>query len=301
MGKRKKQKVSIQASIAEKLLWTFQVKKDFESVERANEYLEKRFDKNSKEVKAPKMKYNPKHFDNNDLSVYVYNHFNKGNQVIIYFHGGSYNSGPIRYHFKFLEKLHKKTKMPIILPIYPKAPNHTYLEAYDKLTLAYEEVLTLNYEEIVFMGDSAGGGLALGFYQKLVKDQKRLPKKLILLSPWVDITMDNPEIDLLENLDPLISKIGLKEMGKAWAGTTSLKDPLLSPTFGNLKSFPETTIFVGTHEIFLPDIRLFKDKLLKQNIKVNYFEYYKMNHVFLLYPIPEARKALRQIANILKP
>lgn len=298
--KTKPPKVSLQAAIASKLLWTLQVKKDFESVERTNDYLEKRAEKNNEFIKAPRMKYAPKYFDNELLPLYVFNHFDKSEKVIVYFHGGAYNSSPLGFHFKFVEKIHKKTKMPVLMPLYPLAPNYTYKDAYEQLDSFYEAILSLNYEEIIFIGDSAGGGLAAGLFDKIASQGLKLPSKLVLLSPWVDITMDNPEIDLLEHVDPLISKVGLKEMGKVWAGNTDTTSPLLSPTFGNLSNYPETTIFVGTYEIFLPDIRLFKDKLLKQGVKVNYFEYFKMHHDFLLYPIPEAKKAIKQVVNILK-
>lgn len=297
MGKKK---ASIRAKLAEGLLWSLNVKKDFETEENATNYLEKQYDKNTHDIRVSRLKISPAHFVRDNLEVFVFNKYTKGNKIIVYFHGGAYNSGPLSFHFKYLETLRKKTKVPIVLPIYPKAPNYTYLDAYNVLENAYEDILKLNYDEIIFMGDSAGGGLAVGMYQKLKADKKYLPNKLILFSPWIDLTMENPLIDSLESLDPMISKVGLRAMAEYWADGTDLNNYLLSPTNGNLKDLPETTIFVGTHEIFLPDIRAFKDKLTKNNTRLNYYEYYGLNHVFVLYPIPEAKKALQRVISKIK-
>lgn len=297
MGKKK---ASIRAKLAEGLLWSLNVKKDFQTEENATKYLEKQYDKNTHDIRVPRLKNPPAHFIRDNFEVFVFNKYTKGDKVIVYFHGGAYNSGPLSFHFKYLETLHKKTKVPIILPIYPKAPNYTYLDAYRVLENAYIDILKLNYSEIIFMGDSAGGGLAVGMYQKLKADKMYLPNKLILFSPWLDLTMENPLIDSLESLDPMISKIGLRAMAEYWANGSDLTNYLLSPTFGSLNKLPETTIFVGTHEIFLPDIRDFKDKLINNKVKVNYYEYYGLNHVFVLYPIPEAKKALKTVISKIK-
>ena len=52
---------------------------------------------------------------------------------------------------------------------------------------------------------------------------------------------------------------------------------------------------MGTHEIFLPDIRDFISKLKANKVKTNYYEFIGQNHVFLLYPIPEAKLAFKKV------
>ena len=292
----KETKASIRAKLAQSLLWSLKVKNTFVTEENAKKYLRKRYDKNNRDIRLPRMKNPPSHYVREGLEVFVYNKYTKGDKVIVYFHGGAYNTGPMSFHFKHLEKLHQKTKVPIIMPIYPKAPNYVYLDAYRVLEEAYSDIIKLNYNDIIFMGDSAGGGLAVGMYQKLKLDNSlHLPKQLILYSPWVDLTMNNPLIDEYEQLDPMLSKVGLKEMADYWANGDDLNNYLLSPTNGDLKNIPELTIFVGTHEIFLPDIRDFNSKLKANKVKTNYYEFIGQNHVFLLYPIPEAKLAFKKV------
>lgn len=102
--------------------------------------------------------------------------------------------------------------------------------------------------------------------------------------------MKNPDASALERKDPMLGIYGLIEMGKAYAGDTNPNDYLLSPINGEINGLGEITLFVGTHEVFLPDARKFRDRLKAGEVKINYFEYPKMNHIFVLYPIPEAKK-----------
>lgn len=111
--------------------------------------------------------------------------------------------------------------------------------------------------------------------------------------------MKNPDINYLEEKDPQLSVIALKEMGKLWANGDNLKNPLISPLYGDVSVLKNITLFVGTHEILLPDCRLFKNKCKRNKININYYEYKKMNHVFLLQPIPEAKKAFEEIITII--
>ena len=60
------------------------------------------------------------------------------------------------------------------------------------------------------------------------------------------------------------------------------------------------TVYYGTHENLLPDARIFKAKCEKAGAALDYREYENMNHVFVVYPIPEAAKAQKEIIEILK-
>ena len=95
------------------------------------------------------------------------------------------------------------------------------------------------------MGDSAGGGLALAFCEYLAVNDLPQPENLILMSPWIDISMSG-DYDEVE-FDPIGGVDALREMGKAWAGDLDLKDYRVSPMFGDVSKLQKTTIFVGTH------------------------------------------------------
>ena len=220
---------------------------------------------------------------------------------IFYLHGGAYVEQPYLMHWHLLDRLVKQANAQVIVPLYPKAPVHHHQESFDKLLLLYIDLLkTSEPQHLICMGDSAGGGLALAFSQLLAQQHISQPKNLILLSPWLDLSMENPEIQALEKKDPLLQKEYLIAMGKAWAGETDMHDPLLSPIYGNLRGLPKTSLFIGTHELFLADARKFRAQALSRGVTIDYHEYPKMNHDFLLFPIPEAKKALQEIVEIIE-
>lgn len=220
---------------------------------------------------------------------------------ILYFHGGAYVNQPVYWHWRFLDKVATETKATILVPLYPKAPGHHYEEAFQNVLPIYERLLTTtNPLDIVIMGDSAGGGLSLALAQLLLERKLPQPGHIILLSPWLDITMKHPEIPALSHKDPMLGAYGLIVMGKAWAGDADPEHYLLSPINGKIKGLGQITLFVGTHELFLPDARKFRDLAKAQGVQINYFEYKGMNHVFPVYPIPEAKQATEQIIGLIK-
>ena len=217
---------------------------------------------------------------------------------IIYLHGGAYVSEIQIQHMIFCDKLAKDVNATVFAPIYPLAPNHTYDETYQILESLYE--LILKFEKpVTIMGDSAGGGLAASFCQYLKSKELAQPEHLILISPWVDVSMSGDYEDY-KDVDPMLGVDGLREMGKAWAGNLDPKDYKVSPLYGDVKKLPQTTIFVGTHEVLYPDIIEFYNKLKDNGIDVELNVGEEMSHVYPLYPlVPEAKEAFKHIVDII--
>lgn len=125
------------------------------------------------------------------------------------------------------------------------------------------------------MGNSAGSGIALGFAQKLRNENKPLPSQIILNSPWLDITMSNPNITETDKKDKRQSIKGLKMAGQAYAAGLDARDYRVSPLYGDFSGLGKISLFIGTHDLFLADSRKLKQKMKEQNIPINYFEYPK--------------------------
>ena len=225
---------------------------------------------------------------------------NKKNKYVFYLHGGAYFSDPLIFHFQFLDELSKKLDCTIIMPLYPKSAFSNYKNSIEKVYKFYNKMFkNISSSKITIMGDSSGGGLSLSLALLLKERKIKQPKNIILLSPWLDLSLTNPDILNYEDLDPQLSSKSLSILADLWCDGDDKSDYLLSPINGNLKGLGKISLFIGTHEIFLPDARSFYNKCNKENININYFEYEKMNHVFVLQPIPEADKALKQIIEII--
>lgn len=260
--------------------------------------------KQSKNYKIPKVTTDQKIATIKGMRVVTWNDkSNKKQRVLLYLHGGAYISEASKIQMAGINNIAKKLNAKVIMPIYPLAPRYTYKMAYSKLGLLYKKTLktTQNSQKITLIGDSAGGGLALGFSMYARDHQLQQPKDIILLSPWLDVSMTNPSIKKYEKVDPMLTTWSLRVAGKAWAGSkTAMYKPYVSPIYGNFKHLGRISIFVGTHEEFLSDNQKLNKILTQEKISHTYVQADKMNHVYAVYPTPEAKKAQTRIAKIIK-
>lgn len=151
---------------------------------RRERYFEKLKVISSRPYNAPPYLYKckPQKKTIDGVEVFIFNQGKK--RKIIYLHGGAYCEQPLLPHFMFCDTIAKRTDSEIVFPIYRKAPEHTYTGTYDFLEGYYKGLLeSIKSEDILFMGDSSGGGLALGFCEYLNENSLPMPKRLILLSP----------------------------------------------------------------------------------------------------------------------
>lgn len=76
---------------------------------------------------------------------------------------------------------------------YRLAPEHTFPLPLHDVFHGYLRLLapplSIPPENIIIAGDSAGGGLSLALCMYLRDEGYQLPAGLILMSPWVDLTM----------------------------------------------------------------------------------------------------------------
>ncbi len=127
-----------------------------------------------------------------------------------------------------------------------------------------------------------------------------MPEKTALLSPWIDLSLSNPEIKELEKKDLLLSPKSLLICSHNFAGDLDLKDPIVSPLYGDMEDLNSIGIFVGTHEILLPDCRKLKKKIKASNTALQYKEYEAMQHDWMIFPIKERELLLKDVVEYLR-
>ncbi|MEW6735942.1 MAG: alpha/beta hydrolase fold domain-containing protein [Acidobacteriota bacterium] len=226
---------------------------------------------------------------------------NVGAKHIYYLHGGAYVNGFAKQHWQFISNLVDTLKCTVTAPYYPLAPKYHVDNAFAMVFPIYQELLgKAGAANLTVMGDSAGGGMSLALAQRLRNEGIEQPSNLILLSPWLDVTMTNPDIQELDKLDPFLSVQGLKDAGKMYAGEMELTNYLVSPIYGSLEGLAPITLYVGTHDVFAADCRKFKAKAAAEGVTIDYHEYEEMVHVWMLLPLPEAKKVAKEIVDKLK-
>ncbi|MGC9797269.1 alpha/beta hydrolase [Fervidobacterium riparium] len=221
--------------------------------------------------------------------------------VVLFLHGGEYVGNVSKQHWDLVGELVDKLNALVVVPDYPLAPENTWRETYEFVDRLYEVMLEkYSDKKFVFIGDSAGGGLALGFAQKLRDESRKLPEHIVLFSPWIDVSMENPEIGNVESKDVILTVKGLKAAAQQYASGLELKDWHVSPIYGDFHGFCPVSIFTGTHDILNPDARKLRDKLREQRVLCNYFEYDGLFHDWVILTfLRESKDALEKLKNIL--
>mgnify|MGYP002515962657 FL=1 len=78
------------------------------------------------------------------------------------------------------------------------------------------------------------------------------------------------------------------------------KDYRVSPLFGEVSHLPKTTLFVGTHEIFYPDVVKFYNKLKDNGVDAELNVGEEMTHVYAIYPlVSESKEAFKHIVEVI--
>lgn len=181
---------------------------------------------------------------------------------IIFYHGGGYVLEPLIQHRNVVKKF-CDLGFKVTYVDYPLAPEYNAEKTVEIAVKACKKIIE-NYKGDTFylFGDSAGGGLAVTVLLQL-RDEgfKNIPKKTILASPWLDLSMSNKELKIQEKKDILFSIETLFHVAKIYAGNINLKDKRLSPIYDDLNNLGSILMFYSEKEIFKPDCEIFIKKI----------------------------------------
>lgn len=218
----------------------------------------------------------------NEMDYYDIN--SQAERIVFFIPGGSFIDHPNDTHWMFVKRIVNECNVRVIMPIYPKLPKASYVDCYSGLKALYDNLDS----KMILLADSAGALLGLGMAL-----DNYLFEKMILISPWVDVRMNNPLMAEYEKVDPVLSIVGLRRLGRMWSHNDV--NYLTCPILGDLGALKNLYVFAGTHEIFLPDIR---EMLLKCH-NAYYYEGENMNHGFVFHPIKEAKEPSQFIIDLI--
>ena len=225
-----------------------------------------------------------KQFMNRNIFIITPKNEPKSNKKILYFHGGSYMAEASKAHWNFIEKLIKDLGVTVILPDYPLSPKYTYKDVFSMVIPLYKEIIEkVDANDLIVMGDSAGGGLSLAMEEKLNEEGNiKMPSKTILISPWLDVRLENPKIEEYQKNDTELNEETLKLAGLAYATPEGINNYLVNPIDGNLSKLENVTIFIGTFDILNPDVHLLQEKAKEQGVEIEVKEYQQAKHIWLI-------------------
>ncbi len=204
--------------------------------------------------------------------------------VIMYVHGGSYVGDLEKEHWKTCSDIINQLGCTIIVPDYPLTPKYNYKDTINMMETLYKQLIEkIDPSNFVVMGDSAGGGLSLALLEKVGEENIQMPNQTILISPWLDVRLNNPEIENVEPNDTELNKSALKLAGENYAGKDGIDSYLVNPVDGPLDKLKNVSIFTGTNDILNPDVKILQERAKNVGTTINVYETEGATHVWLLY------------------
>ena len=217
---------------------------------------------------------------------------------VLYLHGGAYVRPITRFHWQALGDWVQATGAEVTVPLYPLAPEHSGRTALDAVAALCSRE-RLGNTPWCLMGDSAGGGLALALAAHLRDHGLPLPRRLLLICPWVDLALPHPDVARIAPHDPMLARLGLHEAARLYAGPLPIDDPALSPTHADPTGLPPVSIWLAGRDIATPDALAWVARARACGVPVELHQGAGMVHVWPLLGFREARAARAQVARAL--
>ncbi|MFE9631084.1 alpha/beta hydrolase fold domain-containing protein [Streptomyces sp. NPDC006463] len=220
---------------------------------------------------------------------------------VLYVHGGAYVGELVRPHWAMVRTLVTRARARVVVPAYILAPRGTA----DRTVPVAADLLSGLIASggaggTVLIGDSAGAGLALAAAQRLHERTGARPCRIVLISPWLDVTMSHPDQAGIEAADPVLALPGLREAGRLYAGTLAADDPRVSPLNGSFEGLAPLTVFSGTRDVLSTDSRELVRRARAAGVEVEFHEEAGLPHGYPLLPLPEGQAARDRIVELIR-
>jgi epsilon-lactone hydrolase len=223
------------------------------------------------------------------------------NRLLIHVHGGCYVLNPGEAALPEAMFMAGFGHFKVIAVDYRMPPEAYFPAALDDgLTVYKNAIRTTSPKNIAIFGSSAGGALTLEMVLKAKQDGLPLPGAIAPGTPMSDVTKVGDTFvtnAMLDNV--LVSPDGFCDAGtKVYANGHDLKDPLLSPVYGDMQGFPPTILTSGTRDLLLSNTVRVHRKLRQAGIDAMLQVYEGQSHAqyYRDDTSPEAKEAFEEIA-----
>jgi acetyl esterase/lipase len=223
------------------------------------------------------------------------------NRVLMHVHGGAYVLSPGEAATKEAIELAGFGGFKVISVDYRMPPAFPYPAAMDDAMTVYRAVLkTTRVANVGIFGTSTGGGMTLAMVLRAKQEHLPLPGAIAPGTPWSDMTKTGDSFYANEMVDNvLVSDDGfLHAAALPYANGHDLKDPLLSPVYGDMHGFPPTILTTGTRDLFLSNTVRVHRKLRRAGVEavLQVFEGESHAQYYRDINAPEAKEYNQEVA-----
>ena len=227
----------------------------------------------------------------------------RSDRCVLYFHGGAYALGTAALLRDFTWRIGAAARACVLYFDYRLAPEHPFPAALEDAVAVYRWLAgRFDPRRIAFVGDSAGGGLALATLYKLRDEGFALPAAAVAVSPWTDLALTGPSLELNAAADPMLDVAMLPALANDYLGGADPRNHYASPLYGDASGLPPTLIHVGSDEILRDDAVRMADKLRMAGCQVEIEIWTRMPHAWHHFArvLPEGRDAIARIGAFLQ-
>jgi acetyl esterase/lipase len=223
------------------------------------------------------------------------------NRLLIHVHGGGYVFFPGEAGTGEAALMAAFGGFKVISFDYRMPPDHPYPAAMDDAMAVWKAALTMaDPRRMAIFGSSTGGGMILAMILRAREEGLPLPAAIAPGTPWSDLTETGDTYKTNEWLDNvLVSYQGfLSRAAQLYANGHDLKDPQLSPIYGDFTGFPPAILTSGTRDLFLSLTVLTHRKLRRAGAEAELQVFEGMSHAQYLFDpsAPETKEAFSEIA-----
>lgn len=224
--------------------------------------------------------------------------------LFFHIHGGSYVFGGGESSVVEAIIIAARAEIPVLSVDYRRPPQHPFPAGLNDVVTVYKHLLRNRAAKSIAMGGtSAGGGLALASIHKCIQLGLELPGALFAGTPWSDLTKTGDSYFINEGIDRvLVTNDGLLEAAaRLYAGGHDLRDPLLSPVYGNFQDFPPTYLLTGTRDLFLSNTARVHAKMRAAGVVADLMVFEGVSHADYLFEpgLPESRQLFAEMSKFL--
>ena len=229
---------------------------------------------------------------------------NNRDRTLIQIHGGCYVLNPAEAALPEAMLIAAIGGYRVIAVDYRMPPDAYFPAALDDSMAVYKAVIAkTDPKRVGFIGTSAGGALVLEMGLRAKQMGLPLPGAIASGTPMSDSTKTGDTFytnAMLDNV--LVSTEGFCDAAAAfYANGHDLKDPLISPIYGDMSGFPATILTSGTRDLLLSNTVRVHRKLRNLGIESFLQVYEGQSHAQYGRDdrIPEVREAFTEIAYFL--
>ena len=172
---------------------------------------------------------------------------------VVFLHGGAYCLMSAMTHHRFGGHIANAAEADVIIPDYALAPEAPFPHARDECLAVVRDRLATGPGHCILAGDSAGGGLALSVACALRDAGESCPSAIVLMSPWLDLSLSGPCLQSGDIDDPILSLRNLKALADLYRGEHDLTDPGASPLFAELHDLPPLLLQIADKDLLRED------------------------------------------------